>query len=105
MIATIIKTWWTWSRGTWCTWEYFNLQLITINWDEINNRTFNFEWLYWVESRVQALLKEKWATILYNSVNYWQLKKKDIYPNTLTETEILKELNILFTNNTNNEYN
>lgn len=103
-IATIIKTWYT-KNIYWCNWEYFNLQIIFIDWDIIeNNKTYNFKWLYWVENRVQTLLKEKWIKVLYNQCNFWQLNKKDIYPNTLNETEILKELNILFTNNINYEY-
>lgn len=93
-IATVIKTWYTYTN-IWCTWEFFTVILLESKDNEIIKNHFYFQWLYWTETRVESLLKEKWYENFYTYWNYWKIKKKDIYKNTLSETEVIEFINNL----------
>lgn len=93
-IATVIKTWYT-HTNIWCNLEFFTVILLESKDNEIIKNHFYFQWLYWTETRVESLLKEKWYENFYTYWNYWKIKKKDIYKNTLSETEVIEFINNL----------
>ena len=88
-LYTIIKTWY--SAGIYGnTWEYFTcIYTEEYNWQLVMNR-FSFVWTYWPEERIREAMTKKGFIYYYTWGNYGRINKKDVYKNTLNESEAIQ---------------
>ena len=84
---TTIKTGYT--AGIYgCSGEYFTC--LIENGDK--SRSIHFKGMYGAEDRVNAVLNDAGYKHVWSNCNYGQLRRKDIFPGTLSEYKAIDEI-------------